>query len=736
MACALGGAYALWAAGVLVQVTEPALCRGLRLKELAYEEPLFQGTVVAAAVAVFLRWDLLLRLGGPVTAHLWLPVGLAILSLLMLRAYPHPLCVHLSVGLWTLSLALRLQPELSAQALWLPIGMALALAWDGLGRGLGRAQEPLCRRLGVGPGDYASILRDWALAIFGASALVTATVVVSSVVLDADLLPIDPRIAWPAVLVALVLGGLASDVLASDGRRGGLRLGLLVVPALVAWWLGVPTSPLMRARHLEATQFLPLATIVVALGTVLAGLPFGRSHGPRLAVYQQHGWHVAAVLAVVALGLGHGLIGPATVVTLLGATAVAAIVAVSRQRIESGYAAALAWVGTLVYAMLWVVGWPERWAEPSVFARPAAYAALGAVAAAFSLLGAAPWCGPARSPTFGRRLALALEHVAALAATAGVALVGAAFVAGGRPQGIAGLTIALLCGLAVFAALLARRWRVEWPVYAAQALIVAAYFDYRYAFPLSAATDALVLVLFGYVDFAVAETLRRLRLDLYARPTLVFSLALPILPLVLSLGDGMLDDVTWFTVFSTAAFYTAAGYRLERKSLGYAAAVLYNAFLWIAWARVGWKLEDHPQFFLIPVGLSTILFAEANRRALGRPYVNALRSAGLVIIYLSLAVPIWQQQSFGAWLTLLAFSLAGIVVGIGLRVQSFLWLGLGCFCLDVLYQLGRVGMENVLARMGIMLGLGILMVLFVAFSEKKRIVLTMREYYAQVRQWE
>ena len=55
-------------------------------------------------------------------------------------------------------------------------------------------------------------------------------------------------------------------------------------------------------------------------------------------------------------------------------------------------------------------------------------------------------------------------------------------------------------------------------------------------------------------------------------------------------------------------------------------------------------------------------------------------------------------------------------------MQIFLWLGLTSFLLDVLYQLGRMGLEHTLAKWAIMLGLGLLLVLFVALNEKKRIV--------------
>jgi hypothetical protein len=748
MASALGGAYALWTAGVAVQVARSALCRILRLQDRNYEIPLFVNTLASAAIAVFLRWDLFVRLGTPASAYLWLPVGLALLALLMLKAHPHPAWVHFSAGLWTLSLALGLWPELPTHALWLPIGMGVALAWDGLGRVLRRVEGPLCLRLGVGAGEYSSVLGDWGLGTFAASALATIVVVFLAVLVDPGL-RIDPRIAWPAVLGAIALGGLAADVLARQERRERLRLGLLVVPPLAAWWLSVGSSPLVRIGGFERSSFLALSTITVALGTVLAGLPAWRARGPRLAIYEENGWRAGMVMALIALIFTFGLVRPTTVGTLLGVTTVFAVVALTRRDVPSGGVAGLAWVamlsyGTLVLALAFdrIAGPPSIWFfDFSLGAAPAAHAALAAVAAAFSLLGMAHCCAPRPGDqpprTFGEQLARGLEGVAEIAAAWALVLIVVAVSVASRPAEIAALPVAALFGLALFAALLARRRRAEWPVYLAQALLVAAYFDYRHAFPVRPATDALVLVMFGYIDYAIAETLRRLRLDLYARPVLVFSLVMPFLPLALAgLQTGVLDDVTWFTVFSSAAFYTVAGYTLQRKSLGYAAAVLYNAFLWIAWARVGWKLEDHPQFFLVPVGLSTILFAEANRHDLGRSAVTALRSSGLVIIYLSLALPIWQDQSFGAWLTLLLVSLVGIFLGIGLHVQSFLWLGLGCFCLDVLYQLGRMGMENSLAKWGIMLALGILLILFVAFNEKKRIVLVMRGYIEQVRQWE
>jgi hypothetical protein len=296
--------------------------------------------------------------------------------------------------------------------------------------------------------------------------------------------------------------------------------------------------------------------------------------------------------------------------------------------------------------------------------------------------------------------------------------------------------VGVILSSALLHILLVPRWRVEWLVYVAQAVMLAAYLDYRLAFPQPIAFDAIVLTLLGYLDLGIADVLERLDLRTYARPARFFSLMVPSLPLLQLLAGGDLDEVGVFHLMAAGTFYGIACGRLRWKTLGYAAAVLYNAALWVLWSRLGWRLATHPQFFMVPVGLSTILFAEVNRHDLGRANVNTIRAVGLTIVYLSLAIPIWQYESFGAWVTLLIGSLVGIIVGIGLRLQTFLWMGLTTFVLDVLYQMGRVSLDYALAKWAIMLALGIALVLFVALNEKKRIVSSMRLYFDQARLWE
>jgi hypothetical protein len=71
-----------------------------------------------------------------------------------------------------------------------------------------------------------------------------------------------------------------------------------------------------------------------------------------------------------------------------------------------------------------------------------------------------------------------------------------------------------------------------------------------------------------------------------------------------------------------------------------------------------------------------------------------------------------------------------------LRLQTFLWMGLATFVLDVVYEMTRVSLDFALAKWAIMLSLGIALVLFVALNEKKGIVTAMRLYYDRARLWE
>lgn len=509
-------------------------------------------------------------------------------------------------------------------------------------------------------------------------------------------------------------------------------------------WLYAAQAAFVMAGYQAALLDRPVWALMLAATAgafLLIGIAWlirrdGNRMGSRLGLldlpYDAPLTHGAAALAAFGaiLAIKSRPVLPAAPLTLALATGAFTILA-RRQRKEAAFhavAASLAWV----FLPPWTLWALLDWLAISHTALWTNLKALAGLAAAAALL----WVSRRARAGQAAWTALAIEAVAAVAAGYAAAVVVFALPesAGSMAAGWIGLTV--LLGLGGMLALLAWRLRWEWLVLAAQAVLVGAYFYSRVAFSTSAATDAIVLVLLAYLNFGIAEVMARSGWDFFARPMLSFALIMPLFPLGLAFRGGGAGNANLFTLFAGAVYYAVAGGRLKAGRWGYAAAVLFNAFLWLFWARVGWRLADHPQFYMVPVGLSVVLLAEINRRELGRTFTNGLRVVGLTLVYASLAVPLWQTQGLAAWATLLVLSLAGILVGIGLQVQSFLWFGLACFVLDVVYQLGRMGTQNTLAKWGIMLGLGLGLVLFVALNEKRKIVATMRAYYEKARQWE
>ncbi len=764
----LVGAYALWMLGLLVRRGKAFLAARLGLRPFDYELPFFNLAVAVGLGAFLLKFDGGLEHGTQWTGRPWVPLLLAPLALGMIRARPRSEFVHASLGFLIWGVVSVIAPSLSD-----PHFLALAVTAGALGLqvtdlAIRPGERSLCDRLGIQGVSFGAILRAWWYGLGAIGILLGSGVVMAGM---AEALALAPELGlttspadWWAIMASIVLvgtqiilAGLDADLLAAM-RPEGLIVGVELTVVALLWWLGAAGSPL-GMWNLHPGRYYPLATALA--GLVIAEWNSRLGQRENLAGAAERGRTFSAgvallsspvlVLALLAPVFTFGRENTTTVATLVFVAMALGLWSVRWEQVWAAYLAGLAWSAAGLAGGL-VVGRQCNWIanEPRLMS-----AALGELVAVFTLGGLGGWFRQksssqereqpgwtSRSSAFPRHLALAHEQVAFLASlcVAGLVVAAVATQTAGRTATVAsGLALAstgTLLALSLFYILLTGRWKAEWLVYLAQACLVGAYVDYRLENPLEPAADAAVLVLFAFVDLGIAEVMERFQLPLYARPTRYASLILPVLPLIRLLEIGGLDDVTVFHLLAAGTFYAVACGTMQWRTLGYAAGVLYNAALWVLWGRMGWQLADHTQFYFVPVGLSAILFAESNRRDLGRQTVNAIRSAGLITTYLALAAPIWQFRSFGDWVALLLGSILGLFAGIGLRVQTFVWLGLVTFLADVLYELGRVSLDHALAKWAIMLSLGILLVFFVALNEKKQIVAAMRGCFDEVRTWE
>ena len=720
----VAAAFMSWGLGLAVWHWRPWLCRRLGPPvDLGYEFPPSHATLALGAAALLLRLVAIGGLGELWSEKPWVPAAIAVLSLLMLKPYPHRGWIDGFVGLMSLAAIASCGRELNSPMAWALAGMTLALFWRAVQWGAPPAQGALGQWLGAWFVDVAEIVSQWSAGLLLAAMLPMVMRIGSALLAVTlgvpDFLPPTSPLEWLEGLVALLLLGANLDLADRAGLADRLRL-----VAFLLWWLAAPASPLVIRLGLDSASIEPLATAVLALVSASLG---ARSGTWSLGL---HGW-LLSLLAVILTG---GRLTPAAAATLFLATTVQGLLALHyRGRAGVGFGAAFfgsAFWGMALFSVSTQMARRLGWDHPPFVVTGTA---VGQLVAGTALVIVGGWdrrrqIGLARVVEVFALVYLAIAVIAVCEVTFDpVYSVG---------PGEALVDVGVMFAVGTLCAVLASRWSSMPLAVAAQGTIVFGYVAYRAGCSAPPGGDAAAILILAGIDLGVAEVADRYRKRLFALPALAVGLALPLVSVILSFRGGLVGDEPTFVLFAAGTLYAASCSRMRWKGLAYAAAVLYNAALWVFWARAGWRLAAAPQLYIAPVGFSTILFAEANRRELGRSQVNAVRGVGLMLIYLSLAMPIWQTASLAAWATVLGVSLIAIFAGIGLRSQAFLWLGLAGFLLDVVYQLGRVGLEHALAKWAIMFALGIGLVLFVALNEKRRLVATIKKYVEVVRQWE
>ncbi|EKK04494.1 hypothetical protein RBSH_00109 [Rhodopirellula baltica SH28] len=110
-----------------------------------------------------------------------------------------------------------------------------------------------------------------------------------------------------------------------------------------------------------------------------------------------------------------------------------------------------------------------------------------------------------------------------------------------------------------------------------------------------------------------------------------------------------------------------------------ATVVLANAALWVTLTQVpGWDFITHPQAWLIPPAVCVLLVAHLQRDRLEAAMGSAIRYACTLVIYLSsTADMLLSEVGRSLWgpVILVLLALAGMALGVILRVKPFLYLG-------------------------------------------------------------
>jgi hypothetical protein len=168
--------------------------------------------------------------------------------------------------------------------------------------------------------------------------------------------------------------------------------------------------------------------------------------------------------------------------------------------------------------------------------------------------------------------------------------------------------------------------------------------------------------------------------------------------------------------------------------------VLGNAAWWVVLIQwPGWNFLSHPQIWLIPPAVCVLVVAQLYSNRLDPRALSAIRYASTLLIYVSSTADMLIQEigtTLMGPIILIVLALAGMLAGVVLRVQPFLYLGATFVLLAVtsmVWHAQRVsGYVWPWWVFGISMGLCLLVGLMAIEKNKLRL----REYASQLATWE
>jgi hypothetical protein len=148
---------------------------------------------------------------------------------------------------------------------------------------------------------------------------------------------------------------------------------------------------------------------------------------------------------------------------------------------------------------------------------------------------------------------------------------------------------------------------------------------------------------------------------------------------------------------------------------------------------------EHPQFWLLPPAIATLIFVERHSSQLDANVATATRYLAILIAYFSSSAEIFLKAMEGQlWppLLLLVLALVGVAAGIAMRVRAFLYCGT-VFALVALLGMvwhaqQAIGQVWPWWAFGICTGIGLIALL--GYFEKNRAQVLV--YLEQLKSWE
>jgi hypothetical protein len=256
----------------------------------------------------------------------------------------------------------------------------------------------------------------------------------------------------------------------------------------------------------------------------------------------------------------------------------------------------------------------------------------------------------------------------------------------------------------------------------------------------------LIVMGVAFLGTGLSELFHRRKMPVLSEPLERTAVLLPLLPAIgfwlpgpreLASGLAGSSPAVWFLV---ASFYGVLA--ATRRSIAFTALSVLagNLGLWVLWHRLGWGFFNHPQIWLIPVALAALVAEHLNRDRLTTAQSTGLRYFALGVVYVSSAAEFMILNRVGESLVLplvlILLSLLGVLAGVVLRIQSYVYLGVTFLGLVIVTMIWHAAVDRhqtwVLWLSCIALG-SVIIALFALYEKHRvRFLGALRQF----RQWE
>jgi hypothetical protein len=249
----------------------------------------------------------------------------------------------------------------------------------------------------------------------------------------------------------------------------------------------------------------------------------------------------------------------------------------------------------------------------------------------------------------------------------------------------------------------------------------------------------LVVVGIAFVGVGISEALRRQGISVLAAPIERTGALLPLLPILgYWVANSRVD-------YSTVLFFVGllyAGLSILRRSFafGLLAALAGNGALWhLFYHTPNLGFFQHPQIWLVPFAVAVLIAAHINRDRFSEDQMATVRYVALMVIYVSSTADIFLNGvAESPWLPLVlaGLSIAGVFLGISLRVRAFLYLGSMFLLIAVITMIWYASVNLGWTWLWYVAGIftGALIIFVFALFEKKRA--EMLRVVSGLREWQ